>query len=187
VKHRCQSTPDALVALGPLAQVILTPPLTHASQFDQATNKVTVQLMVDTGAQRTVIDRAIADQLGLRPIRFEQMVGVSNIPEDCPVYLMSVSIGVGDGVATRLVSFTSEFIGMSTPAVARPHSGLLGRDFLRFMRVVYDGAGGWVEIHENAPALLGQAQPATHGGQPSRQEKNKRKSQRKSRRKNRGR
>jgi hypothetical protein len=185
VKHRCQSTPDALIALGPLAQVTLTPPLTHASQFDQVTNKAIVQLMVDTGAQRTVIDRAIADKLSLRPIRFEQMVGVSNIPEDCPVYLMSVSLVVGDGVAQRVVSFTSEFIGMSTPARPRPHSGLLGRDFLRFMRVVYDGAGGWVDIHENAPALLGPAPPPSHGGRPSRQEKNKRKAQRQARRKNR--
>ena len=90
-----------------------------------------ISLTVGTGAHKAVVDRAIADGLGLRPIRFEQMVGVSHIPEDCPVYLMSVVIGVSDGIRDSMIAFTTEMIGMATPPTPRPFSGLLGRDFFR--------------------------------------------------------
>lgn len=137
--------------------------------------------MVDTGAHKTVVDRAIADGLGLRPIRFEQMVGVSHIPEDCPVYLMSVVIGVSDGIRDSMIAFTTEMIGMATPPTPRPFSGLLGRDFFRFVRIVYDGPAGCVDIHAlPPPGQTGILRGGKRQG-PTRRQKSEKQARRKNR------
>jgi predicted aspartyl protease len=181
VKHRCQSdSPDGLVMWGPLAEVKLSQPLARPENIETV-GSLTVRMMIDTGAHKTVVDRGIAEALGLEPIRFEEMVGVSHVPENCPVYLMSITIGISDGVRNSLMSFTSEMIGMATPPTPRPFNGLLGRDFLRFIRLVYDGTSGCVDLHAiNAPSA-----PLTPARHPSRPDRTKRKAQRDARKKNR--
>lgn len=137
------------MTFGPLVDTTLTPPLAILSQLQSighALPSVRARLMIDTGAQKTVIDRQIAEQLGLSPIRFESMVGVSHVPEDCPVYLMSMTIFVGDGTVNTPLTFTTEMIGMKTPPIPRHFAGLLGRDFFRFVTIVYDGPAGCVDI-----------------------------------------
>jgi hypothetical protein len=138
------------------------------------------RLMIDTGAQKTVVDRAIPDRLGLNPIRFEQMVGVSHVPQFCPVYLMTLAMIVGDGQRKGWVSFTTEMIGMDSPPQRTPHVGLLGRDFFRHVRIVYDGPGGCVDIHDLSAISQGHGQNRTSG-----RDKSKRKAERRARKKNR--
>jgi predicted aspartyl protease len=139
-----QPIPLGLVNVGPLVQVQLShhpaapPPVPVAP--------LAVWLMIDTGAQRTVIEKRLASQLGLTPIRFQQMVGVSQIPEMCPVYLMSVTLSVGGDGQVLAITFSTEVIGMSSPPQPREHVGLLGRDFLRHMKLVYDGPRGSFEL-----------------------------------------
>jgi hypothetical protein len=166
-----------LVGLGPLANVTVSPPISHPDAL-QNTGSMNLRMMIDTGAQRTVVDRGIAESLGLVPIRFEPMVGVSHVPEDCPVYLMSLTIGVADDLGGKtLVSFTSEMIGMATPPTPRQFNGLLGRDFLRHARLSYDGKAGHCDLIVDVPGKSG------HAGKDRRKEK--RKAERAARKKNR--
>jgi len=103
-------------------------------------------MMIDTGAQSTIVEKQIATQLGLKPIRFAPMIGVSQKPELCPVYLMSITILVsGDGMEGS-VTFNNEVVGMSSPVRPQPHVGLLGRDFLSHMTLVYEGPKGSFEL-----------------------------------------
>jgi hypothetical protein len=44
--------------------------------------------MIDTGAAKTAIDNNLAADLNLAPIRYEQVVGVSQESLECPVYLL---------------------------------------------------------------------------------------------------
>lgn len=185
MKHRCQAvgpdgkvSPDALAGLGAVAEVIVSPPISHPDAL-QTTGNMKIRMLVDTGAQKTVVDRGIAEALGLVPVRFEQMVGVSHIPEDCPVFLMSLTIGVGDEFGTMtLVSFTSEMIGMSTPPDPRPFNGLLGRDFLRHARLSWDGRAGHCDLIVDVPGR-------PRSGGRDRRKKDKRKAEKAARKKNR--
>ena len=49
----------------------------------------------------------------------------------------------GQKVATM---FTTDVVGMPSPPHPNEHVGLLGRDFLRYFRFVYDGPSGTYEI-----------------------------------------
>jgi len=62
-------------------------------------------MLIDTGAYKTVMDRGIAEALGLEPIRFEEMSGISHVPEECRVFLLSVAIGLTDGSRTSTLIF----------------------------------------------------------------------------------
>ena len=84
------------------------------------------------------------------------------------------------------MTFSSDVVAMPSPptdTARRPHVGLIGRDFLRHIRLVYDGPSGSFElIDQNAPPLGPAAgpQPAT----PDRR-KTKRKAQKVARKRNR--
>jgi hypothetical protein len=156
VRHRCQHldgngavSRDALVFVGPIASVTLSRPVLKPEDVLQASS-IQIKMLVDTGASKTVVDRGIAESLGLEPIRFEPMIGISHVPEECPIFFLSVAIGFADGPRTTSMTFTSEMVGMSTPPTPRPFNGLLGRDFLQFVRLAYDGPAGHCDIVANA-------------------------------------
>lgn len=186
MRHRCQYldqngavSRDALVFLGPIASVTLSRPVLKPEDIEQASS-IQIKMLVDTGASKTVVDRGIAESLGLEPIRFEPMIGISHVPEECPVFLLSIAIGFADGPRTTLMTFTSEMIGMSTPPTPRPFNGLLGRDFLRFVHLSYDGPAGHCDIVGNSPDSTA---PYSHGAHTG--NKDKRKQQRAARKRNR--
>ncbi len=167
-----------MILHGPIANVALSRPGTTPEEIQQAAS-IQVKMLIDTGAYKTVIDRGIAEALGLEPIRFEEMSGISHVPEECPVFLLSVAIGLTDGSRTSTLIFTSEMIGMTTPPTPRPFNGLLGRDFLRHVRLDYDGQAGHCDIIGNLPTDVARH----HGGRQG--YKVKRRSQRDARGKNR--
>ena len=139
LKHtgHTQPVPAGLVKLGPLMKVRLSYHPAAAPQLPQP--PVTAQMMIDTGAERTLVEKSIAEQLGLTPIRYDGIIGVSQKAELRPVYLMSVSFTVGgDGQAAE-VTFATDVVGMESPPKPQPYVGLLGRDFLMGMRFNYDG------------------------------------------------
>lgn len=75
------------------------------------------------------------------PIRYTQIIGVSGRSDDCPVYRMSIAIGMGeDGTAAvHQGMFVADIAGVPSPPVKLTHVGLLGRDFLSNVRLLYDG------------------------------------------------
>jgi len=144
---------------GPLVEVILgpTPQDTQLIVDAGGTPKAFKHfLLVDTGAQSTCVEDSIAKALGLNPIRFTKLIGVSGQVEDRPVYRMSVTIGMKTdrGVVEPAV-FTADIVGTNSPVTPQPFMGLLGRDFLQFVRLVYDGPKGEFELvdyrHVSAP------------------------------------
>jgi hypothetical protein len=151
MKHlgRVEPVPGGLIELGPLIDVVLAPhPAIQAEHRSagRAVPSATVKLMVDTGAQKTIVEMNLAQGLGLLPIRFEQMVGVSQKAESCPVYLMSISMNVREGHILNHATFHSEIVGMNSPAQPQKHAGLLGRDFLSHVKFIYRGPAGRFDL-----------------------------------------
>lgn len=142
--------PFGLVNLGPLIPVTLAPTLEIAKALNSSgvqIKPIRADLMLDTGAQTTVIEDFFAQSLGLRPLRFRSIIGVSQKPELHPVYRMQISISMKDSFGHDGVGvFVADVCGMPSPPKPTKHKGLLGRDFLRYFRFSYDGPAGCYEI-----------------------------------------
>jgi hypothetical protein len=142
--------PQGLINLGPLIPVTLTPTEEIAKALIKSgvqIHPVKADLMLDTGAQSTVIEDSLAQSLGLRPLRFRSIIGVSQKPEMHPVYRMQISIVMKDSFGHSGVGkFVADVCGMPSPPQPTKHRGLLGRDFLRYFRFSYDGTAGSYEI-----------------------------------------
>lgn len=111
-------------------------------------------MMVDTGAQLTVVEDAVPKFLHLVPIRFQAIAGVTG-DLDCPVYRLGITIGVSDRDGNRgEMRFEADIVAVPpVPDLARPHVGLLGRDFLQYVRFEYDGPNGaYSLIDERSPS-----------------------------------
>jgi hypothetical protein len=157
VRHRGNVTPvpHGLIFKGPLVRVTFGPHPDDAKATAAAggTPKTMVhRLMVDTGAQSTVV--------GLIPIRYVRIMGVSGKPEECPLYRMSITIGMeedGSGGTVLPAQFVANVAGVASPPKPLTHVGLLGRDFLSHVRLLYDGPKGEFEIidyrHVSRPRL----------------------------------
>ena len=99
-----------------------------------------VQLMLDTGADRTTISPAALIGLGVsyRDAPKIEIRGVTGTASAYIVSLESLQVG-GARVGPLLISSHDAQIG-------RGAQGLLGRDFLNYFRVTIDNAKGIVEL-----------------------------------------
>jgi predicted aspartyl protease len=138
------------------------------------------KMMIDTGAECTVIDDQIAIQLGLVPIRTRMIIGVSQKPEKRPVYKMGIGIMMANGGKEKKILFQSEVVGAPAKKVNREEVGLLGRDFLSHFRLSYNGPAGIYDVIE--PAASTRARDAAEQRQRQANEQ-KRRAKKKSRRK----
>ncbi len=87
MQHNGVSAPLSLALFGPIVEVVLGPTKVAAQAIIAAGGKpeaVRARMMVDTGAQTTVIDASIAKKLGLPPLRMSPIIGVAGKPEQCP-------------------------------------------------------------------------------------------------------
>ncbi len=142
--------PIQLVVSGPLVEVTLG---LHPDEIKSIVESGGVpktmvhRLLIDTGAQCTSVENVIPLALGLVPIRYQSMMGVSYKPEDYPVYRMSITLGMADKHGTVVpAAFVSDVVGTPSPGRPLSHVGLLGRDFLRFVQLVYDGPRAEYEL-----------------------------------------
>jgi gag-polyprotein putative aspartyl protease len=148
-----QQTPTAkLVAFGPIVTVSIEADAEliaeRAALGQSLPPPLPVQLMVDTGAQTTVIEEAIAKKFGLKPIRYSSVTGVSQQAQTCAVYRMVITLEMKDNSGqNKVVAIETEIIGVSSPPSPHPHVGLLGRDFLQHFEFVYRGSVGSFELH----------------------------------------
>ena len=147
-------SPAKLIQDGPVVRAVLAPhrntPVQHAQRV--------CRMMVDTGASKTLVADHICQELGLNPIRFHPIVGISAKPEEYPVYLLSVGIGMSrepkfDHPAEQIIFFHTEIMGM--PRSPDGLEGLLGRDFLVGFRFLYDGPTATFEIIDRRGVLDG--------------------------------
>lgn len=136
--------PMGLVRMGPLVAVSLS--RHHGAQFADDVEPVDVKMLIDTGAQRTAIEKSISTKLGLFPIRYNQMIGFSQIPETFPVFFLDVSIALSEGQRTYTATYPMECVGTADSPQNDGISGILGRDFLLHMKLSYDGMKGTFEL-----------------------------------------
>jgi hypothetical protein len=146
VKHAFSQDPADLVNRGPLIRVALLPHPMARSSGEEDSSPISAQFLLDTGAQHSFVERGLAITMGLSPLRYVPIIGVSHKSEDCPVYPMTIRMDVQDGQSklTDYVDYNTTVVGMRCPPDWR---GLLGRDFLRRFRMIYDGSRGLVELH----------------------------------------
>lgn len=177
---------DGLARVGPIVQVALRPSLLVPGK----PAAIITTMMIDTGADRTVVDVRVAEELGVAPHRFVSMVGVSQKPELCPEYRLTVVLAMSDDVTgvSIDVNFSANVVGMPAPNHKSAHYGLIGRDFLRHFRFTYDGPTGTFEIFHPAriqipERQLAAPQPAKppHRSEPSPQAKDAARDKRKQR------
>jgi predicted aspartyl protease len=138
-----------LVERGALFNVTLLPhPLVARDMAGQGTPIITanIALLLDTGADRTVVERQVAERMGLTPIRYAEMAGVNQQIDLYPVYLMTIRLGVTGSGKEGILDFNAEIIGMPSPQTPQPHAGLLGRDFLRGFYSTYNGGSGIADL-----------------------------------------
>jgi hypothetical protein len=155
LKYVCTQSPKDLLRNGPLVPVtLLAHPRVGATLTEQRTLSTT--LLVDTGAQNSFVEQRLAESLSLAPIRYAPVTGVSQQSDLYPVYLMTIRMAVTDhnGTPADPVDFNATVIGLPAVSEHVANRGLLGRDFLRDLRVIYDGPRGLVELHtsEKPPA-----------------------------------
>ncbi len=105
---------------------------------------VAARLMIDTGAPYCLVADYIADELGLVPSGMRDVLGVHGEPKACPVYEMSIHIGMDDQPPSAV--FTAEVVALDDRGDDAVH-GLLGRDFLARFRLDYDGPAGTFTLH----------------------------------------
>jgi hypothetical protein len=83
-----------LVEQGPLVDVSFTP---HPSDIELLASERTAwepvahRMMVDTGAEITIVEDTVPKYLNLPPIRFQAIAGVTG-DLDCPVYRLEIII-----------------------------------------------------------------------------------------------
>jgi hypothetical protein len=103
-----------------------------------------VHALVDTGATTSCIDSGLAMQLNLPIIDRQRVSGVSGIHE--------VNMHLGHVLVPSLGRFISgSFAGVDLVAGGQPHVALIGRTFLQYFTLFYDGRTGSVSITDELP------------------------------------
>jgi predicted aspartyl protease len=104
-------------------------------------DQLVVDLVVDSGAERSVISRDAAQSLGLGPpLRTQILVGVGRSPS-VPVMRLG-QLRVGTNMTRGLEVFVYDL-----PALLAA-DGLLGLDFLRRFRLTFDFEAGVLILRE---------------------------------------
>ena len=103
--------------------------------------------LVDTGATVCCIDSRIALLLGLPIVNREPMAGAHGQSET-NVYLGHMN------VPALNLTIADRFYGVDLVAGGQPHVALLGRTFLRFYTMTYEGQSGSVTISDDPPPSL---------------------------------
>jgi predicted aspartyl protease len=110
-------------------------------------NKVPVVLLLDTGAQRTILTPAVAERIGAQPPRVEfdrRMRGIARTMDTREVELHSFTIG-GVAIPWRRIAV----VAATLPSVfSGPLDGVLGADVLSAFDVDVDLAQDRIVLHE---------------------------------------
>lgn len=137
-----------LVTHGPLVEVLFAPHRADVELLAEeaiAWQPISHRMMIDTGAALTIVEDPVPRFLQLEPIRFQAIAGVTG-DLDCPVYRLQINIR-SNGHDHGHIQFNSDIVAIPpVPEIARPHVGLLGRDFLQFVRFEYDGPSGMYQL-----------------------------------------
>lgn len=132
-------TPDLLVERGPTLQVRVGFDPTFSQGAVPGLPADTFPALVDTGAGGSCIDSDLARELEL-PIVDRGVVAGALGAGDVNFHLAQIYVPELDGTINGI------FAGVHLVAGGQPHLALLGRDFLRFFTMRYDGRTGSVTL-----------------------------------------
>ena len=92
----------------------------------------------------TLVDERFPQRLGVAPSGFEPIAGVSGSVDLRPIYRLGLYLDmVDDQGQHRHIRWNTDFVGMQPRA---DYDGLIGRDFLAYFRMVYDGPRGHFKL-----------------------------------------
>ena len=98
-----------------------------------------VYALVDTGAEQSCIDDALAQKLNLPVVNIMTIAGAGGA-KDCPVYLAGIDIPALDFYQY------GQFAGVDLAAGGQEHRVLLGRTFLSSVIMIYDGVRAQITL-----------------------------------------
>lgn len=176
--------------MGPQVDVVLSPHSAYLSGLqakgaDGPFPAVSGRMLIDTGADRTVITEAVAHALAIQPIGYVPMVGVSGKPEDSPIYMVNVTMGFDYDGQLIQGTFSTQAVGMPNGPHDRNYIGLLGRDFLQYMRFTYHGREGRFELDAPRPPTDPTTRPPVRSDKSKKELRARRKAERQARKKSR--
>lgn len=163
--------PDLLQLMGPMVRASWTVPHALAARLTAEGKAVPALvdgfMLVDTGAQNTCIASRSADDLGLRPIDVIVNHGAHG-PQESPVFRAHFHLAITDEKAGTSLRVSREMLVAGIPGLQETFArlgvkdalgnpvkviGLIGRDFLRHARMVYDGPTGHLELELDLGSL----------------------------------
>ena len=103
-----------------------------------------VQALVDTGATECCIDNLLAASLNLPIVDRKPISGVDG-RIIANIYLAQIH------VPSLRFTMYGQFAGVDLLAGGQSHSALMGRTFLRYLRMAYDGLSGAVTLTYTPP------------------------------------
>lgn len=127
-----------------------------------AVNGAATPVMLDSGAEATVLDKAYAESLGIKPTAIVDAVGTGG--RDIAELASGVTIRVG---AVELRNMTVALLDLKpiAAAIGRPLPVVLGKEVLNALTVQLDFAGRTITFHDPAryqPAAGAVAVPVTN-------------------------
>lgn len=132
---------DVLVRFGPTlyVQIGFDPAFRPAQIGRPSLPEIPLPALVDTGATASCIDSALAVQLGLPIVDRGEVAGVQGVSY-VNVHLAQIYV--------PSLNFTvyGTFDGVHLSEGGQPHSALIGRTFLQFFTMTYEGRTGTVTL-----------------------------------------
>lgn len=129
---------ETLLKQGPILEVVIG---YKAGQLDVSNS---LYALIDTGADDPVIAKSFASSLGLPIIRECKVTGATGIEEATiylgQIYVPSLDVGMYQEIIALDLQITS----------SRDYQALLGRTFLQYFKMEYDGMTGAVTLTKNA-------------------------------------
>ena len=110
---------------------------------------VDVQLLVDTGASHSFIERRVAQQLRLQRKRLEPVRMANHQEFRCETYDAVLMLPLEGHGGPRMAPLPIRLLGIPTPQTEMPYQGLLGRDFLSRFGFAYHGPDGRFALRLN--------------------------------------
>ncbi len=128
---------ESLLKQGPILEVII------GYKIEQVDPSNALYALIDTGADDPVIGKQFASSLGLPIIRECEVTGATG-KEEATIYLGQIY------VPSLEVGMYQEMIALDLQiAQSRDYQALLGRTFLQYFKMEYDGMTGTVTLMKN--------------------------------------
>ncbi len=128
---------ETLLKQGPILEVVI------GYKVEQLDPSHALYALIDTGADDPVIGKRFASSLGLPVIRECEVAGATGI-EEATIYLGQIYVPSLDvGIYQEIIALDLEMTS------SRDYQALLGRTFLQYFKMEYDGMTGAVTLTKN--------------------------------------